>query len=100
MTSSVDALPAPPGPPATAPDPLDALPPGLASMKRSLALGYRAEPTLLLASFGLTLLAAAPDALFALWLALLAEGVLEADRATALAAGAGLGASAAASWFL
>jgi ATP-binding cassette subfamily B protein len=95
MTASAEAAPAP-----AAVDVLEALPPALASMRRSLALGYAAEPSLLVVSLALTLLAAAPDALFALWLAMLANGVLSADRTAALTAAVGLGGSAAASWFL
>jgi len=101
MTASADAAPAT-GTKHT-PDAggvLDALPPALASLRRSLSLGYAAEPALLLVALGLTLLAAAPDALFALWLAMLANGVLTADRTAALTAAVGLGGSAAASWFL
>jgi len=55
----------------------DDLPPALSSMWRALKRGYEAEPTLLLVAFGLSLLAALPDALLALWLKLLADGVLE-----------------------
>jgi ATP-binding cassette subfamily B protein len=80
--------------------PLDELPPGLASMWRLCKLGYRHEPGLLLAAFVLSLLAALPDALLALWLLLLGNGVLEHDRAQVLAAAAGLAVSAAGTWFL
>ena len=51
-------------------------------------------------AFGLSLLAALPDALLALWLKLLADGVLAHDRGLVLAAAVGLGLSAAATWFL
>ena len=79
---------------------LDELPPGLASMWRLCKLGYRHEPRLLLAAFVLSLLAALPDALLALWLLLLGNGVLKHDRAQVLAAAAGLALSAAGTWFL
>ncbi len=69
------------------------LPPALRSMWRALQRGYEAEPMLLSVSLGLSLLAALPDALFALWLKLLADGML-------VAAAVGLGVSAAATWFL
>jgi ATP-binding cassette subfamily B protein len=78
----------------------DPLPPALASMWRVLKLGYRHEPGMLLAAFGLSLLAAVPDALFALWLKLLGEGVLHRDRRLVLATALGLGATATATWFL
>ena len=46
------------------------LPPALSSMWRLCRLGYRHEPGLLVAAFLLSLAAALPDALLALWLAL------------------------------
>ncbi len=76
------------------------LPPALRSMWRALVRGYQAEPLLLSVSFGLSLLAALPDALLALWFKFLADGVLAGDRTLVLAASLGLGASAAATWFL
>ncbi len=78
----------------------DDLPPALSSMWRALVRGYHAEPRLLAVSFALFLLASLPDALIALWLKLLADGVLAQRRGLVLAAALGLGASAAASWFL
>jgi len=65
------------------------LPPALPSMWRALKRGYDAEPMLLSVSFGLSLLAALPDALLALWFKFLADGVLGGRRglvATARAA--------------
>jgi ATP-binding cassette subfamily B protein len=76
------------------------IPPALPAMWRALKRGYDAEPLLLGVSFGLSLLAALPDALLALWLKLLADGVLGGRRTLALTACVGLGASAAATWFL
>jgi ATP-binding cassette, subfamily B, bacterial len=78
----------------------DALPPALSSMWRLCKLGYRYEPGLLLAAFLLSLLAALPDALIAVWLKLLGEGVLQGSRRLLLGASLGLAASAAATWFL
>ena len=78
----------------------DDLPASLPSLWRSLKLGYRAEPRLLLVSFGLTLAAALPDALFALWLKLLTTGVVDHHRDEVFVATLGLGGSAAASWCL
>ncbi len=78
----------------------DDLPPALSSMWRLCKLGYRHEPGLLLAAFLLSLLAALPDALLALWLKLLGEGVLQDDRGLVRTAAIGLGVSATATWFL
>jgi ATP-binding cassette, subfamily B, bacterial len=78
----------------------DDLPPALSSMWRLCRLGYRHEPGLLLAAFVLSLAAALPDALLALWLKFLGEGVLARDRRLLLLAATGLGASAAATWIL
>src|SRR5437764_6958448 len=78
----------------------DELPPALASMWRLCRLGYRHEPGLLVVAFLLSLVAAVPDALIAVWLKLLGEGVLRHDRGLLLAAAAGLALSSAATWFL
>jgi ATP-binding cassette subfamily B protein len=78
----------------------DDLPPALSSMWRLVKLGYRAEPKLLVFAFGMVVFAALPDALLALWLKLLADGVLDGDRRLLMIAAAGLGASATATWFL
>jgi ATP-binding cassette subfamily B protein len=78
----------------------DDLPPALSSMWRVLKLGYRHEPGMLVAAFALSQLAALPDALLALWLKLLGQGVLEADRSLLSAAAIGLAVSATATWFL
>src|SRR5262245_7927071 len=76
------------------------LPPALSSMWRALVRGYDAEPLLLVVSFGLSLLAALPDALLAVWFKLLADGVLGGNRTLAYAAALGLGASATGTWIL
>src|SRR4051794_19983791 len=78
----------------------DELPPALSSLWRSLKLGDRAEPKLLVVSFGMTLLAALPDALLALWLKLFANGVLDHHRREVRVAAIGLALSATATWFL
>src|SRR5882672_358431 len=78
----------------------DALPPALSSMWRLCKLGYRHEPRLMLAAFVLSQLAVLPDALLALWLMLLGQGVLENKPGLMRAAAVGLGVSAAATWFL
>ena len=79
---------------------IDDLPPALSSMWRLCKLGYRHEPRLMLAAFVLSQLAALPDALLALWLMLLGEGVLENRPGLVRAAAIGLGVSATATWFL
>src|SRR5213080_2308383 len=76
------------------------LPPALSSMWRLCKLGYRHEPRLMLAAFGLSQLAALPDALLALWLMLLGKGVLEHRSGMIEGAAIALGISAAATWFL
>ena len=78
----------------------DSLPPALPSMWRAVKRGYHAEPWLMSVAFGLSLLAALPDALLAVWLKLLADGVNGGRRGLMLAAALGLGVSAAATWFL
>jgi ATP-binding cassette subfamily B protein len=55
------------------------LPPALSSMWRMCKLGFRHEPMLLAASFGISIVSALPDALFALWLRMLADGVQHHD---------------------
>jgi ATP-binding cassette subfamily B protein len=69
-------------------------------MWRALVRGYQAEPRLLPLSLSLSLLAALPDALLALLLKLLADGVLGHNRALAIGSSVGLGACATGTWFL
>lgn len=76
------------------------MPPALSSMWRLCKLGYRHEPGLLLAAFLLSLLAALPDALVAVWIALLGDGVLHGNRNRIVTAAIGLGISATATWLL
>jgi ATP-binding cassette subfamily B protein len=78
----------------------DDLPPALPAMWRALKRGYQAEPLLLSISFGLALLAALPDALIALWLKLLADGVLAGRRGLVAGAAFGLAGSAVATWLI
>ena len=78
----------------------DHLPPALSSMWRALRRAYEAEPRLLAVSFSLAMLAALPDALLALWMMLLANGVLQHRQNLVMAAAIGLGVSAVATWFL
>src|SRR5262249_43620289 len=78
----------------------DDLPPALSSMWRLCKLGYRHEPGMLLASFWLALFAALPDALLALWVKLLGEGLATGARGLVVAAAIALGVSVAATWLL
>lgn len=78
----------------------DDLPPAIPAMWRLCKLGYRHEPKLLLAAFVLSLLAALPDALLALWLALLGKGVIDDNQELLIGAGIGLAVSVAATWYL
>jgi ATP-binding cassette subfamily B protein len=97
MTSSPKAAsaPAPKGPAVP-----DQLPPALSSMWRLCKLGYQHEPRLLLAAFLLSLLAALPDALLALWLKFLGQGLLEHRNELVFGAAVLLGLSAAGTWLL
>ena len=79
---------------------VDALPAALPSMWRALKRGYDAEPALLVIAFTLSLLAALPDALMALWLMLLADGLLDGAPGLVAVAAAGLAGSAALTWVL
>jgi ATP-binding cassette subfamily B protein len=78
----------------------DDLPPALPSMWRLCKLGYRHEPSLMFWAFVLALAAALPDALIALWLKLLGQGVLQHDDALVRIAAVALGVSAVGTWFL
>ncbi len=78
----------------------DDLPPAMRSLRRTFQLGYRAEPRLLALSLGLALLMMLPDALLALWLKFLVEGVLRHDRRPVIIAGIGLAVSVTATWYL
>jgi ATP-binding cassette subfamily B protein len=86
MTSSAEAI--------------QPLPPALPSMWRLCKLGYRHEPGLMLAAFVLVLVAAIPDALIALWITLLGEGVIEGRLTLVRTAAIGLAISAAGTWLL
>ena len=79
---------------------IEPLPPALSSMWRLCRLGYQHEPGLMLVAFVLSLLSALPDALIAVWLKLLGDGVLGHQPRLVLAAAIGLAVSATATWFL
>ena len=77
------------------------MPPALPSMWRLCKLGYRYEPRLMVVAFVLSLVAALPDALVALWLKLLARRRRSAATTPwSTCATAGLALSGAATWFL
>ena len=78
----------------------DDLPPALRSMWRMFRIGYQHEPRLMFAALGTSLLSALPDALFALWLRILGQGVLDHDQGRIRLALLALGASATLMWFL
>src|SRR3954468_3207486 len=78
----------------------DALPPAWPSMWRLCKLCYRHEPALMGVAFVLALLSALPDALIAVWLKLLGDGVLGHRPRLVLIAAIGLGVSATATWLL
>src|SRR5580700_1981384 len=89
-----------PSEPSGVSDAMAPLPPALSSMWRLCKLGYRHEPRLMVASFVLSQVAALPDALLALWLALLGKGIMEHRPGMVQGAAIGLGVSTAATWFL
>jgi ATP-binding cassette subfamily B protein len=76
------------------------MPPAFSSMLHVVRLGYRAEPRLLVASLAMTLLQALPDALVALWLALVTNGLVHHDHTRLLVGALGLAASATLMWAL
>ncbi|HCT80035.1 MAG TPA: multidrug ABC transporter ATP-binding protein, partial [Micromonosporaceae bacterium] len=76
------------------------MPPPWSSMWRLCKLGFRYEPRLMSVAFGLSLLAALPDALLALWLKFLGDGVLGGNTTLIYVSLIGLAASACGTWFL
>lgn len=80
--------------------PPDDMPPAWPALWRALRRGYQAEPLLLCVAFGLSLVAALPDALMALWLKLLADGVAGSRGLLLVVAAVGLAVSASGTWFL
>jgi ATP-binding cassette subfamily B protein len=82
------------------PRPPDDLPPALPALWRTFRFGYQAEPRLLLASLATTLLTMLPDALLALWLKYLTDGVLDGDRRRVVLAAGALAICTAATWYL
>ena len=78
----------------------DALPPALASMWRLCKIGYRHEPRLVVGVVTLTLLQAVPDALFALWLMLLARALADQDSTMVFVVLGAMATSVVLSWLL
>ena len=78
----------------------DDLPASLPSMWRLCRLGLRYEPTLMTWAFGLSLIAAIPDALLALWFKLMADALAAGNATHLLLTSIALGISAAGTWFL
>src|SRR5262245_27363027 len=84
----------------SSPEAAGPLPPALSSMWRLCRLGYRHEPRLMLAAFALSQLAALPDALLALWIKFLGQGLIEGRPRLFVSSAIALGVSATATWFL
>jgi ATP-binding cassette subfamily B protein len=76
------------------------VPSALPTLWRSMERAYRAEPGLVAASLATVVLAALPDALFALLLKLLADGVTAGRSGLVLGAALGIGGSIVAGWLL
>jgi ATP-binding cassette subfamily B protein len=76
------------------------LPPALSSMWRLCVLGYQHERRLLLGALVMTIVAALPDALLALWLKLLVDGVIDSDTRTVVLAVLAMAVSVSATWLL
>ena len=81
-------------------DHVDRLPPAATALFRSLRMGYRINPGMILVAFTTAIAAAAPDALFAVGLAALVQGVATGDDRRIALAAAFLGVLATASWLL
>ncbi len=79
---------------------IDPMPAALPAMWRAVKRGFEAEPALLAISFALSLLAALPDTLMALWLKFLADGLLGDRPHLVTIAAIGLAVSAALTWTL
>jgi ATP-binding cassette subfamily B protein len=78
----------------------DALPKALPTLRRSMRLAYEAEPKLITLSLGMALLEAVPDSLYAVWLALLTDGVTQHRHGEVYFGYLGLAGSGVASWLL
>ena len=82
------------------PPPADRLPSAATALSRSLRMGYRTSPGLIVVAFVTTVAAALPDALFAVGLAALVGGVIDGDGERIALAVCGVGVLATAGWLL
>lgn len=78
----------------------DELPASIPALMRTLKIGYRAEPRLLVLAFVMLVFTSVPDALLALWLAMLANGTIDRDRSQLIVAAVGLALSTTGTWYL
>jgi ATP-binding cassette, subfamily B, bacterial len=104
MTSSTDDTPPARFGPASAvaaAGPADVpVPPALASMWRLFKLGYSHEPGLLVFAVIVTIASAVPDALLALWLKVLADGVTSHSSGRVVVAAIGMALSVSLNWVM
>ena len=80
--------------------PIEEMPAAMPSLWRALKRGYEAEPLMLPLAFGFSLLAALPDALMALWLKWVADGLISGNRRLVIGSALGMAVSATGTWFL
>lgn len=78
----------------------ETLPSSATALARSLAMGYRTSPVLIIVAFVTTLAAAAPDALLAVGFAALVGGVMTGDTVVIAQAALSIGLLATAGWLL
>jgi ATP-binding cassette subfamily B protein len=76
------------------------LPGPMPALWRAMKLAYRAEPMLLVVSFALSTTAMIPEALNALWIKLLADGIARSNRSLVITAAIGFASSGVAGWLL
>jgi ATP-binding cassette subfamily B protein len=76
------------------------LPGPVPSLARALRLAYRAEPWLMVIAFSLIIISSVPAALNALWLKVLADGVVAHDSVRIIVAASGLAVAVAGAWLL
>ena len=76
------------------------LPGVVKSLRRSLQLGFAAEPALFVAAFLLTAVSYLPQSLVALWLKLLADGAVRPDQGRILFGALAVAGSVCLTWLL
>lgn len=84
----------------TAVDPEAALPGRILSLWRTFRIGARAEPRLLTLSLGIALLMMLPDALLAVWLKLLVDGIDQRQSSKIMTAAIATAVSVTLTWYL